>query len=255
MPTADGIEIDVISRSDFRDEWSHDYSPGQHTTMLGPTQRGKTRLSHELLEVTVSPEHKCVILAGKPPGRDKTIESAAKRLNLRTVSEWPPEYSFRDRKRNGYVLRPHQTLRNIDKDNENIKVQFRGAILDNYASKKPVITVVDEAHLVHNDLKLKKEAEAPLMRGAPVNAMWSIIQRGAWVSYHCYCEPEHLFVFYDPDVSNRRRYREIGGVDPYLIDYITERELQTSRIPSGQTISQCLYIRRSGPQMMIIDVA
>lgn len=227
--------------------------PGQHVTMLGPTQRGKTTLCHQLLNVTVTPDHKCVILAGKPPGRDGTMALAADRLNLRVVEEWPPGWSYRDRHRNGYVLRPHQSLKNIDVDNENVREQFRKAMLDNYASSQPVITVVDEAHHVQNDMKLRKEYEAPLMRGAPVNAQWSLIQRGRYMSYLAYDAPEHFFIFYDPDRSNQARYAEIGGIDPQQIRRIISG-LRTYRAETGGTISECLYIQRSGPEFCIIDV-
>jgi hypothetical protein len=156
-------------------------------------------------------------------------------------------------KYNGYVLRPHQSLRNLDDDNANVRRQFRAAMISNYASKKPVITVVDEAHHVQNDMGLRKEYEAPLMRGAPINAEWSLIQRGRFMSYHAYDAPEHLFIFYDPDASNVKRYSEIGGVDPQYVQHVV-RNLNTYRSENGGTISECLYIKRSGPEMMIIDV-
>lgn len=245
--------VQVISRRDFLREWHNDYGRGQHVTFIGPTQRGKTTLSHQLLGQSVSPKHKCVILAGKPPKRDRVMTDAAKKLNLRIVDEWPPGYSFKDRKRNGYVLRPHQTLTDLERDHANIQKQYRAALMGNYSSDKPVITVVDEAHHVQNDLKLKREYEAPLMRGAPDNAVWSLIQRGRYMTYLAYDAPEHLFIFFDPDRANQARYSDIGGVDPDYISAIIEN-LKTYRTNTGQTISECLYIRRSGPELFIVDV-
>lgn len=248
------MDVPVISRGEFFEEW--DYGPGQHVTMLGPTQRGKTTLCLQLLQSKISPQHKAVILAGKPPGRDPTMEQhAAQALNLRVIEEWPPNYRYNDKKKNGYVLRPKQTMKDLDVDNENVRQQFRKAMMANYAAKpnKPVITVVDETHHVHNDMKLKKEYEAPLMRGAPVNAEWSLIQRGRNISYHAYSAPEHLFIFADPDKENRRRYSEIGGVDPRYLERLSET-LKTYKTKKGNAISECIYIRRSGPEIMIIDV-
>lgn len=246
-------EIAIVPRAEFVRAFGETYQPGQHVTMLGPTQRGKTTLALQLLQASCSPEHQCVILAGKPPGRDHTMSKAARQLNLRIVEEWPPDWRYGDRKRNGYVLRPRQSMKNLDADNLNLKIQFRRAMMANYASKKPVITVVDEAHHVQNDLKLKAEYEAPLMRGAPVNAEWSLIQRGRFMSYQAYDAPEHIFMFYDPDQNNQRRYAEIGGVDPRYIAAIVS-QLQTSRAKTGGTISECLYIKRSGPELCIVDV-
>lgn len=248
-------ELEVVPRDDFLRAFGHDYAPGQHLTMIGPTQRGKTTLCLQLLREVISPEHKCVILAGKPPGRDKVMAQAAKDLNLRIISEWPPDWSPRDRKRNGYVLRPKHS-REPEETDRNLRNHYREAILDNYNSspKKPVITVVDETAHVQYDLKLKKEVEAPLMRGAPVNAVWSLVQRGRYISYHVYDAPEHIFIFHDPDRSNQERYSEIGGVDPKWMQYELEG-LQGVRTKTGQTVSQCLYIRRSGPELCIVDVS
>jgi hypothetical protein len=223
--------------------------------MLGPTQRGKTTLGIQLLDKTISPDHKVVMLAGKPPHRDATMNGAAKKLNLRIVNEWPPVPSWKDRKRRGYVLRPEQSMKNLDDDKATVQREFRKAMLSNYAqTKQPVITFVDEAHHVQNDLKLKDEYEAPLMRGAPDNGVWSLIQRGRYMSYLAYDAPDHLFIFHDPDISNQKRYSEIGGVDPRFLMQLSGT-LKTYRTSSGRTISECIYIRRSGPEICIVDVA
>lgn len=248
--TPDTSGIPRISRADFLKYW--DYGPGQHVSFLGPTQRGKTTFAIQLLGVTISPQLPCVILAGKPPGRDDGMANAAKTLNLRIVETWPPVRTPRDRRRNGFVLRPKHTMRDLKADDKNLGDQYQKALMSLYASKKPVIVVCDEAHHVQNDLKLKKECEAILMRGAPVVANWSLIQRGFYMSYHCYAAPEHVFIFHDPDRSNQQRYKELGGVDPRLVAEIVEN-LKTYRTEKGNSISECLYIRRSGPELMIVD--
>ena len=245
--------VETVSRKEFLHE-VFDYGNGQDATFLGPTQRGKTTLAIECLRVVISPERRCVLLAGKPPGRDPTMAKAAEKLNLRIIETWPPGYNPRDRNRNGYVLRPHQGMKDLDADQANIREQFRKALLANYSNtKKPTITLVDEATHVQVDLKLKAECEAILTRGSPHAACWSLLQRGRHVSYHCYSAPEHVFIFYDPDESNRMRYSEIGGVDPRYVESLTS-SLKTERVPSGGTVSQCLYIRRSGPELYIVDI-
>jgi energy-coupling factor transporter ATP-binding protein EcfA2 len=251
------LDVPHTDRKTFIHKFGHDYGPGQHVTLIGPTQRGKTTLALQLLKECISPEHKAVLLAGKPPGRDGTMNAAAKGLNLRVISEWPPSPNFnpahRDRDMNGYVLRPAQGMKDLDADNANITRQFRKAIMANYGSRIPVITVADEAHHVQKDLGLQKECEASLMRGAPHNAMWSLVQRGRYVSYLIYDAPEHMFIFFDPDLANQKRYSEIGGVNPKLLVELT-KSLRTYRTKTGQTISECLYIRRSGPEIEIVGV-
>lgn len=247
-------QVDVVPRAEFLHEFGNDYAPGQHVSFIGPTQRGKTYLSHQMLGTVISPDHKCVILSGKPPRRDRTMAQAAKRLNLRVVEQWPPDWALGDRKRNGYVLRPHQSMTDLDADEKNMREQFRKGLIGNYSSDRPVITVADEANHIQNKLRLKSEYEAPLMRGAPDNAMWSLMQRGAYNSLFAYDSAEHIIFFYEPDERNVRRYAEmVGGVDPrYVAAVVTN--LKTYRTKGGQTISEALYVKRSGSEMYVIDV-
>lgn len=253
-PSRGTRRLPVISRKEFLQEFKHDYHDGQHATGIGPTQRGKSRLFREMLKRVISPDRKAIVLVGKPPGRERTWDDdAAKSLNLRVVDEYPPRFDPRDRKRNGYLLRPRHSLRDPEADDINLQVQFRKAIIANYSKTgKGTITLVDEGHQVQVDLALKKICEAPLMRGAPDNAMWTLVQRGRFVSYLCYDAPEHILIFRDDDRANQQRYGEISGVDAREITEIT-RMLKLKRNTTGGTISQCLYIRRSGSDMMIVD--
>lgn len=243
--------IDVIPRNIFLREW--DYK-NQHLTMLGPTQRGKTTLCLQLLGKTISPEHKATVLAGKTPNRDPVMAAAAEKLNLRVIKTWPPKMELMDRKKNGYLLRPEQSLSDIDKDNKELETQFRKAIIGNYQNDtRPTIVVIDEAHLIQKDLGLQKECDAILTRGQPDTAEWNLSQRGRFLSYHTYGAPEHVFIFFDPDITNQKRYSEIGGVDPRWIMSIAQ-DLRTRDNGKGQTVSECIYFRRSGPEVCIVGI-
>lgn len=253
----DARRIDVLSRDEFLQDFQQQYAPGQHVTLLGPTQRGKTTLCHQMIGAVASPQHKAVLLAGKPPHRDPVMGRAAERLNLDIIEQWPPSSyrQYRNREKNGYVLRPRQSLYDIDGDTANLRRQFGMAMISNYGSKVPVMTVADEAHLVQNEYKLRKQYEAPLMRGAPHNSMWSLIQRGRYMSYLAYDAPEWILIAYDPDASNQKRYAEIGGVDPKYLQAVLPN-LRTHRGNDGRsTVSEFLCIRRSGPELYVVDVA
>lgn len=253
--------IDVVPRKTFLSEFGRDYGNGQHVTLIGPTQRGKTTLALEMVQRVINEKRKTLILAGKPAGRDHTMASAGEKLRLKYITSWPPENEVigsRDLK-NGFILRP-LTKPSIDPDADEaaLRTQFRNGMVAAYASQKPLgkpcILFVDEAQLVQNDLHLKSEYEAPLTRGAPDVAVWSLIQRGRYISYHAYNAPEHLILFYDPDITNVRRYAElIGGVDPKFIAQVVT-QLKLYRVPTGGTISEALYIKRSGPEMFIVNV-
>jgi len=229
---------------------------------MGPTGRGKTTLCKQLLVTVISPDRKALVLHGKIKGRDPVIGQMAEDCNLRIISSYPPRPDVRetakhgrDKYRNGYILRPlDRHAENAAEENEILSREFRKGIHANYttSSRKKRITVVDESHQAQETLKLKGDIEGPLMRGAPDNSVWNLLQRGRFVSYHCYSAPEHVIIFYDPDRTNQQRYSEIGDVDPEEIVAITSN-LRTERSRDGRTISQALYMRRGDRYMCIVD--
>jgi hypothetical protein len=252
--------IEVVPRKEFARDFGKEYASGQHYTALGPTQRGKSRLTKDLLKQVATPERKATVLHGKIKGRDPVIPEMSRDLNMRIITEWPPGWSPRDIKGCGYILVPLTgTTETTAEENTILAQQFRKAIHSNYQrTNRDTITVVDESHQAQETLKLKAALEGPLMRGAPNNAEWNNIQRGRYVSYHCYDAPEHLIIFWDPDISNQKRYSEIGGVDPEYIRRITggldRRTIKTNGGKDKATISEALYIKRGGPILQIVSM-
>ena len=248
-------EVPRVSRKEFIAWFAKNYHISQRVTFLGPPGRGKTKLATDLLAVVITPEKKVVILHGKVSGRDEVITETARKLNLKIIHQWPPPFDIRDRKRNGWILIPLETPGSDTKEeNTLLAEQFGKAIHANYQTSKakPRITFIDESHQAQVDLKLRSDIEAPMMRGRPDNTVWNLIQRGRYVSYHCY-EVEHLFVFYDPDSSNQQRYSEMGDTEPVYIREITGTQLKRRELPSGDLISDCLYMNRTG-YMCIVEM-
>jgi hypothetical protein len=252
--------IEVVPRKEFVRDFGREYSSGQHVTKLGPTQRGKSTLTAQLLMVCATPDRKALVLHGKIKNRDPVILRMSDQLNMRIVTTYPPSKRIGDRNRRGYILLPLvKPTSSVDEENALLAHEFRKGIHHNYQNTKTdTITVVDESHQAQETLKLKKDLEGTLMRGAPQAAEWNNIQRGRYVSYHCYDAPEHIFVFYDPDISNQKRYADIGGVDPQYIQNVTAglrtHTIKTNGGRDKATISECLYIKRGGPELMIVDI-
>ena len=71
--------------------------------------------------------------------------------------------------------------------------------------------------------------------------------------YLAYDAPEEIVIFNDPDLSNQKRYSEIGGVDPYVVITIT-KGLKTYETDKGYTISEFLHIRRAGPRLTVVGI-
>jgi len=252
--------VEVVPRQEFVDEFGQEYSSGQHVTKLGPTQRGKSTLTGQLLRVCANRDRQALVLHGKIRGRDPVIPRMADQLDMRVINEYPPKWRWGDANRRGFILVPlTKTTDSVDAENAVLAGQFRKGIHANYQNtKKDTITVIDESHQAQETLKLKKDIEGPLMRGAPNAAVWNNIQRGRYVSYHCYDAPEHIFIFYDPDESNQRRYSKIGGVDPQYVRQITKglkrKTVSTNGGKGKATVSECLYIARAGPRLVVVGM-
>lgn len=249
------LVVPVISRREFVYQFGRDYKHGQHVSYFGPTGRGKSTLCFQCLGEVISPDTPVMSLHGKIKGRDPVIFKAAKQYHLRIVPEVPSasRQAFdRKRKWNGYIILPLEKPGKPLEEEAKLQAAFITAISQNYqTTKRQTITHINEAHQIQSDLKLKKDVEAPLMRGGPDNAVWNEAQRGAYLSYHTYNAPEHMFVFYDDDASNRKRYADFGCADPKEVYELTSN-LKTARSRDGRTISQCLYIRRGGG-MYVVD--
>ena len=247
--------VEVIPRKEFVRQFGDDYHEGQHVAGFGPTGRGKSRLFFQLLGQVISPNHQVISLHGKIKGRDPVVTAAGKKYGLRVVPALPSAARQKlDRKRrvNGYIIVPLEKPGLPEEETVKLHKAFREAIHQNYRTTgRNTITHINEAHQVQAELKLKQDVEAPLMRGGPDNAVWNEAQRGRYLSYHTYSAPEHIFVFYDDDSDNRRRYSDFGCADPEEIFWLTSH-LKTKRVADGRTISQCLYIRRSGG-MYVVD--
>jgi hypothetical protein len=252
-------QVPVVAREDFVEDFAEHYTPS-HVTFIGPTRRGKTTLCFQLLAAVLKRHQKwkVVVLHGKIKGRDDTITEWAKKSNYRIVSQWPPQPALRPkhwkRNTNGYIHRPLNKKMPAKEEEKLLTAEFGKSIRTNYhyTGKQVKITLVDERAQADKDLKLTTDLDAPLQRGLPHNPEWNNIQRGAWVSYHCYDAPEHMFIFHDDHESNRKRYSEFGCADPEVIFRLVSK-LKTAKSKDGGTISQCLYMRRSDRYMCIVD--
>ena len=228
-----------VNRHDFIEN-VFQYDAGEHLTIIGRTGSGKSVLGFELATETMSAMLPSITLAGKP--RDKTISEFQKRNDLPIVRAWPPpvvksiwQKAANDEPR-GWVLWPKHSF-NPERDNLEMARQFQRAILDSYRRGNRIL-IADEIVEVQNDLRLKPEVKAVWARGRSMGCgLWSFTQRPAWVDPLAYNSAEHLFLAYEPDAANRKRFGEIGGVDPKLV---TELVMDLDKF-------EFLYIRRSDP--------
>jgi len=124
-----------------------------------------------------------------------------------------------------------------------MQYQFNRAMLDSYRRGDRIV-FADEVFGLSNELGLNRTLLALWTRGRSMGCgLWAASQKPTHIPLHAYSMAEHLFLFNDPDVRARKRFSEIGGIDPRLvIDAV-----------SGLRKHEAVYIRRTGPHLCIIS--
>jgi hypothetical protein len=102
----------------------------------------------------------------------------------------------------------------------------------------PRTIFADEVVAIANPkyLGLEHDLNMLWMQGRAMGlALWAACQRPFDAPLNAYEQAVHLFIWRSTDKRNRKRFAEIGGIDPDVIDAIV------SRLDGYD----CLYIRRT----------
>lgn len=233
------------------------YHDGEHLSILGPTGWGKTTLALQLLGQCSGQGRPALTLVMKP--RDETADRIGEDLGHKVIRTWPPLRVPYTAGPDGYLLWPKHTF-DPSRDDPHLLGQFRKAVLDCYARAgqamgKPrgtgCIVFGDEvAGLVElRDPGRRQQASMESVlstlwrQGRSMDCgLWGATQRAAFVPRAMYSQAEHLFLGNDPDEAGRKRFGEIGGVNPRLVRHIV----------AGLDRYHWLYLRRSDMTMCIV---
>lgn len=240
----------VFPRQEFVQE-RFDYKAGQHVVFAGPSQNGKTTLAFDLLEVSATPQLPAYVVVSKPT--DKVSSQRGQELNYRRVSEWPPKTTVKevfDGKPSGYLVWPK--FGDMDSDVENahrVTRDFLGAVYADGARHKKGIIVLDDTYLKARILRLDREMTTiHAMAGAMGLGAWTFVQKATnagETTLIAYSSAEHMFLFHEPNEAYRKKFGEIGGVDP--------KKVERAVMSLDKRRFQCLYIKRTGRHMCIVD--
>lgn len=231
-----------VARDEFlTDCW--EYNPGEHVTILGPTNCGKTWFAYQLLDESATQKVPAIVMVMKP--RDETVDKWSKSVGFRKTKVWPPPMSIwrpRDDKPRGYVLWPRFT-HDPDRDDAELHKQFRRLMLDSYRKGNRIL-FADETYSLSEELGLDKILITLWTKGRSMKCgLWAASQKPTHIPLWAYSMAEHIFIHRDPDARARKRYDEIGGVDPKLVETTT----------MGMARHEFLYIRRRDGAMCVVE--
>lgn len=233
------FRVPLVDRDEFlASRWA--YRAGEHVTILGPTDSGKTHLAYQLLARSATPRLPALVLVMKP--RDPVVRDFTRDMGFTTTTAWPPPpHRLWWRKPPGYTVWPRHTF-DPERDDQLLETVFRAAVTDSYKRGNRIIFADEMAGLVA-DLKMERQMNGVWTRGRTMGCgVWAASQRPAHIPQHAYNAASHLFLFHDPDARARDRYAEIGGIDP------NEVKAVTANLPEYH----CLYIRRKGQVRCVI---
>lgn len=209
----------VIARRAFARDY-FDYRPGQHVVFGGPSTMGKTTLAMDLLEYIITPDFQAYLAQSKP--RDEVTEARARSLNLREVSEWPPERKlgemFGGRKPNGFLVKPR--FGNLNTDMEECARITSNLLMERYANganpkSKPGILVMDDTMIKAKIMGLDSQMVTILaMAGAMGLGLWIFVQKptdSGRTTLWGYEQARHVFFTKGGDAKMMARYLEILG--------------------------------------------
>lgn len=221
--------------------------PGQHITLIGPNGVGKTTVGFRLLSLGVELNPHTYGLAlvmkkdrgAKEPGQwrrpsgDETVTRLTKRYGGKIIRSYPPMFTA-GRPPFYSLWPPHTGDPQID-ENRHFWT-FRQALLGEYNRGNSWI-FADEAFGLSDELALKRELIQIWSRGRSMKCgLIASTQRAAHVPLWMYSEAKHFFLWNMRDAGAFKRIREIGNVDPHLV------QTTLSRLSKHQ----CLYLYPDG---------
>lgn len=196
--------VQDLERIDWTDplEWM-DWRQGEHITLIGPTGRGKTELTIELLK-----DIRSVVFFGT-----KRIDSTQVRLRsmgYRTIADSAEINPDLARK---FILRPPFPNVSAGRLKELHRDVFREGIMTAYRQTGWCLAV-DEARYICDNLGLRDEMALVWLQGrSQGNTVIANTQRPRYVPLEAYDQATHIFMWTDRDGATVKRNAEILGLN------------------------------------------
>lgn len=201
---------DAVPWRTFHSHFTRNWRQGQHLSIVGPTNCGKTTLLTRILPIRTY----VVVFITKV--HDDTITSGFKGYDV--IPRWPPPrpatqdrillWPVSSRKKRGQGKRP--SIRGAYVTQRTI---FREA-MDSIFMERNWCVVFDEQHYLCRDLSLDKENTMLLQQGRSSGlSIVNCTQRPAWVPLATYSQASHAMLWRTTHRDDLRRLAELGGAD------------------------------------------
>ncbi len=206
MSSSPATTIPRVSWETFRQEhWR--WRAGEHVTLIGPTESGKTTLALAIIE-----DRRYVLaLATKP--RDKTMDALVHRRGWRLVRKWAQMPNVLGRACR-VVLWPK--YRSPD-DEAAQAVEIATAMREAFAEGGWCL-FIDELWYIEKKLGCSRLVETWYTQGRSNGlSVLAGTQRPAHVTLLAYDQPKHVFFWRDNDERNLKRISGLNGLNSRLI--------------------------------------
>lgn len=242
------MRVARFERQEFLEErWS--YRPGEHVSLITPTQNGKTTMIWSLLAHTDTSWCRTppVMLVSKP--KDRVVAEGLEEAGYKELPSWPPPARPPWREPpDGYGLWPRH-LQNVEAEvnDAHVAAKLKPAVNQLFWSGNSIL-VADEIYHLCAVYNLQVQMTRHWTQGHGMGAgLWSATQKPSGtqqgsVPSFMYSSPTHTFLGRDNDERNRKRFSEIGGVSPKLVE---ETVMSLRKY-------EWLYIHRDEPTMCIV---
>ena len=218
-------EVKQVGWREFFSAFKEDFDQGDHVSILGPTESGKTYLGLEIIEC----RDFAIFLATKKS--DPLIEDMRRRgwrithdleieerpvkriVHGHEVVEKVPE------RRVVFWPKPDETKMALHDIKTYQKEQMKDALTYVYHAEGWAV-FADETIWLSDKLKLRDELEHLWYQGRTSNvSLIAAAQRPAWVPRAMYSQADHIFLFQTNDHNDLERLGDIGGINIRRVQY------------------------------------
>jgi hypothetical protein len=231
LSVVESTDVTKLSWSDFQSQM--DWEQGEHVSLIGATECGKTTLAKELIKLPPW----VVALSCKP--KDSTMDGLI-RKGFKKITEWPPQ-AYEKR----VVLWPPISKRwQIAQQ----RYVFQSAIDAIYESGGWCV-YADELGYMTAELNMQRAFNMLWQQGRSIGiTLVASMQRPRHVSLNAYTQATHIFFWRQNDEQDLKRIAGIGWVNSKVIREVVSRLNGPPR--AGWNRNECsefLYVNtRSG---------